>query len=407
MHVTVLDHQAEGWFVGRSRHCHDYLDAPAGASTTEWWAEILASRTPGAVVLPCNDVALEFVARRRDELVASGCRPIELDPAGILTALNKDATYERARALGISTPLTVRLADPGDIEAAEVTLELPFAVKPASSHELWQGLRRQPELFERWLAHPKGMVLERPGQLGQLVRPLLELGVEMLATEVIVGPDDGYCSYYSYLLPDGQPLVHFTKRKPRQYPIHFGEGTFHVTAWQSDVAELGLKLFQGLGLRGICNVEFKRDTRRGELRLVEINARLTASDALERLAGLDLPWIAYCRAIGAPVEVPETFPDGLCQWLPRRDLRAFRSYRAAGELSTAEWLRSLAHPQSFTVFAPGDPGPWLATLGRSARSLTRRLLGVARARQADRDTGALDPSARTGARRRGGPLVRS
>ncbi len=371
--VRVLDHRGEGWPVSRSRHCRRYLDTPADAEPSRWWLETLVAEGSGAVVFPCNDVGLELLARSADQLVAAGCRPIESDPAGLLTALDKESTYAAVRALGIDAPETVRISEPAGIEKAAATLEFPFAVKPVSSHRFWRALGSRPELTAMWLARPKGAVVADLAGLDELVGPLVEAGIEMLATEVIVGPDAGYCSYYTYLLEDGEPLFHFTKRKPRQYPIHFGEGSFHVTEWQPEVAELGLAVCRGLGLRGICNVEFKWDERRGALRIVESNPRLTASDALERKAGLDLPWIAYRRALGQRVEIPSRFPDGLCQWLPRRDLKAFRSYRQAGELSTRDWLRSLAHPQSFTVFQADDPVPSLVLAARTAKAAARRL----------------------------------
>lgn len=371
--VNVLDDRGEGSLVARSRHCRHYADTPSGLSTPAWWLDVLRSRAGGAVVFPCSDTALEFLARNRQELESAGCLPIEADGDALLLALDKEATYARARALGVPAPKTIRLGAPEDVELALAALTFPFAVKPTSAHRFWQALRGDRELLAAWLAHPKGLVVEDERSFRAAVRPLTGLGIEVLATEVVVGPDSEYSSYYTYLDPDGEPLVHFTKRKTRQYPIHFGQGTFHMTAWLPDVAELGLQLCLGLGLRGICNVEFKRDSRTGELQLIECNARLTASDALERKAGLDLPWIAYLRAVGDPVTAPATLHYGDHQWLPLVDLKAFRAYRRAGELTTAAWLRSLAHRQTFTVFDPSDLGPIYASAVARTRSTTRRL----------------------------------
>jgi len=371
--VCVLDDHGEGHLVARSRYCHRYLDSPDGISTPQWWLDILGEQGRGAVVFPCNDTGLEFLARNRAALERAGCLPIEADGDALLVALDKEATYRRARELGVSAPRSVRVRRSSDIAAAAAGLEFPFAVKPASAHRFWQEVRGHPGLLAAWLEHPKGMVVEDGERFLDLVEPLVALGIEVLATEVVVGPDSAYCSYYTYLDPDRQPLLHFTKRKLRQFPIHFGQGTFHLTEWLPDVADLGLRLCRGLGLRGICNVEFKRDSRTGDLRLIECNARLTASDALERSAGLDLPWIAYSRAIGAPVTVPSRFADGLCQWLPVADLKALRSYRRVGELSASAWAASLVHPQSFTVFDPSDLGPTRASLVQRMGSLRVRL----------------------------------
>lgn len=379
--VNVLDHQGEARLVARSRYCHRYLDTPPGTSTATWWLDHLRTEGRGAVVFPCNDVGLEFLARNQSELVAAGCLPIEADGEALLVALDKEATYRRAREVGVPAPSTVHIRALDDAVNAADTLDFPFAVKPASAHRFWETLQEHPDVLATWLDHPKGIVLRDREQFLRVVEPLVALEIEVLATEVVVGPDDLYCSYYTYLDPDGEPLFHFTKRKPRQFPIHFGNGTFHITEWQPDVVELGLRLCRGLGLRGICNVEFKRDSRNGELRLIECNARLTASDPLERRAGVDLPWIAYSRAIGQPVTVPSRFPDGLCLWLPLGDLRAFRSYRRAGELTTTAWLGSLAHRQSFTVFDLADLGPVSSIVARRAKSLLPRLVRASAGRR--------------------------
>ena len=379
--VTVLDDHGEGHLAAKSRHCHRYLDTPLDASSSQWWLDVLSKEGAGAVVFPCSDVGLEFLARNRLDLVNAGCLPIEADGDALITALDKEATYRRARALGISAPSTVRIRTSDDLALAVSDLEFPFGVKPASQHRFWEALRRNPALFAAWLDHPKGVVLDDKEQLLRLVEPLVELGIEVLATEVVVGPDDNYCSYYTYLDASGLPLFHFTKRKPRQYPIHFGQGTYHVTKWLPDVADVGLRMCQGLGLRGICNVEFKRDSRTGELRLIECNARLTATDALERKAGLDLPWIAYTRAIGTTDVVASEFKDGLCQWVPLLDLKALVAYRRAGELTTTKWITSLARRQSFATFDLGDLGPSVASARARVKSLASR---IPRASQASR-----------------------
>jgi D-aspartate ligase len=378
--VHVLDHRGEGSVVARSRHCAHYLDTPPGADTTEWWMQTLVAQAPGAVVFPGNDPGLELLALRSGELVRAGCLPVRAAGEAVLASLDKEATYERARAVGVPAPRTVRVLTEGDIGHAAADLTFPFALKPVSSHRFWDDIRPHHDLFSAWLSHPKGVVVRDREQLDAAAGPLASLGVEILATEVVVGPDAGFSSYYTYLTEDDAPLFHFTKQKTRQYPIHFGAGTFHTTAWDPETAELGLRLVRGLGLRGIANVEFKRDVRHGTLCLIECNPRLTATDALERRVGLDLPWIAYQDAIGRRPSPPGPFAYGRRQWLPRQDLRAFLAYRRAGELNTTQWLRSLAGPLSFAALDPTDMGPIAAMARRSVGSWMRRH-GPSRARE--------------------------
>ena len=69
---------------------------------------------------------------------------------------------------------------------------------------------------------PKGAVVHDERELDATLRTVLAAGVDVLVTEIIPGGDDRYCSYYSHLDEQGEPLLHFTKRKPRQYPIGCG-----------------------------------------------------------------------------------------------------------------------------------------------------------------------------------------
>src|SRR5207245_547909 len=132
---------------------------------------------------------------------------------------------------------------------------------------------------------------------------------------------------------EGQPLVHFTKRKLRQYPVTFGWGCFHETAWEPEAAELGLRFFQGIGLRGLGNVEFKRDVRDGRLKLIECNPRLTAANELVRLAGHDFARLAYERAAGRDGPTMGSFREGLYFWYPFMDTRACLSLRRQRKLT--------------------------------------------------------------------------
>ena len=72
-------------------------------------------------------------------------------------------------------------------------------------------------------------------------------GVDVLLMELIPGPDSDLCSYFTYIEEDGEALFHFTKRVIRRFPAGMGSGCYHITSWNSDLMELGLKLFRQVG----------------------------------------------------------------------------------------------------------------------------------------------------------------
>ena len=114
-----------------------------------------------------------------------------------------------------------------------------------------------------------------------------------------------------------------------------------------------------MGLRGLGNVEFKRDARDGRLKLIECNHRFTAATGLLRAAGADLPLFVYNRLLERPLPQIEGYRTGLTMWYPMRDLRAFLAYRRQGELSTFAWLRSIIGRHHYPVTSASDPRPAL------------------------------------------------
>jgi predicted ATP-grasp superfamily ATP-dependent carboligase len=276
--------------------------------------------------------------------------------------LDKGRQYDLARQVGVDTPHTVTVRSAEDAAAAADAIGFPCALKPVHSH-----------LFARhFSARAKLWVVHDHAELARTLADMVELGLEMLVTEIIPGPDDAHTSYYGYLDENGESLLHFTKRKLRQRPPRFGLGTYHVSEWSEETAEAGLRFLKGVGLRGIAAVEFKRDPRDGKLKLMECNHRLTLATELLRIAGIDVARLIYNRLLGREVPRADGFRDGVRLWLPLDDLRALRAYRRSGEWTTGRWLRSVAYRQHFPVLRLDDPQPALLEYARIGRRALRR-----------------------------------
>ena len=363
--VHALGDGAGGSLVESSKYLSSYVPVSSSSAAADEWMTWLRTGPRGAVLLPCSDGALQFLAEHRAELVGMGYHPAAGADEVTLAMLDKELTYELARQVGVPAPRTAAVQTMEELRAAAAGMDFPCALKPRHSH-----------LFARTF-DGKALIAQDAAELETAFEATSEAGLDMIVTEIIPGDDDRYCSYYSYLDDDGTPLFDFTKRKPRQNPPGFGLGTFHVTEWVPDAAELGRRFFTGIGLRGLGNVEFKRDSRDGQLKIIECNPRFTAGDPLVQRAGIDLATMTYRRALGLPVTAPTSFRSGVRQWHPMEDLYAFRAYRAAGKLSTAAWLRSVLPPVGLPMFDRGDLRPTLVYLSgfsrRAARAVGRRV----------------------------------
>jgi D-aspartate ligase len=348
--------------VRHSRHVDRYVDLGSDDGVQQRWLDWLTSEAlPDSVVLPCSDEGLELVARNRAALVESGLVPIEADDATLLDMLDKERTHELALAHGIAVPPTYTVKNADELRAAVEQIGFPCALKPLHAHE-----------FRRVFGF-KGFVVDSWSELETFYLLSEGAGVEMELTELVRGPDR-YHSGYVYLDESGEPLFTFTKQKLRQYPVNFGAGVYHVMDWDDEVAELTLRFSQSIGLRGLVNVEFKRDSRDGRLILIEANHRFTASTALHLAAGLDVPLFVYNRLTGAPLpHVGRPYGEGKTLWYPLDDYRAFKEYRRREELSTFAYLRSIMRPQHFPLASMSDPGPFMAALEQRLAGLWRRI----------------------------------
>lgn len=354
--VTVLGTSNDP--VGHSRACAEFVDLGSGDGVQDRWLEWLTDRRQdGAVVLPYSDDALELSARHRATLFELGYRPAELDPEVTLAMLDKDRTYELARRIGVPTPRTA-VSRPGD----DVNVADGVRCRVRSSHGTRTSSRGTSGCARRHSTPTTG-TSSRPN-----LERLGALGLEM----IIPGDEDAFQSFYGYFDDRGEPLLQATKQRLRQYPPHFGLATYHMMSRDPDAIAAGMRFCQGVKLRGIGVVEFKRDSRDGELKLIECNARFTAATELVRHSGIDLARLAYERALGRRVAPVRDYRVDVHMWHPIEDVRGALALRKEGELTAGRWLRSLLHRQHFPIWSWRDPMPTVSNLRLRARNLTRR-----------------------------------
>jgi len=245
-----------------------------------------------------------------------------------------------------------------DLAALRGHVVYPVAVKPVQSHKFAAVFRKK--LF---------LVENGDDTLADKVRQAWKHGIDVFVVEMIPGPDSQLSSYYTYRTAEGENLFHFTKSVIRRWPVNRGNACYHKTGWLPDTAAAGAKFFAAVGLRGLGNIEFKRDPRDGKLKIIEVNARFTAAQELVRRAGVPIDLIVYCHLTGQPVPRVKQSAKDLRYWYPLRDFLGFLELRGRGELSLVGWLKSIATTAHvFPLVSLRDPAP---ILGASLAILKR------------------------------------
>lgn len=343
-----------------SRYCRG-IGVPGRGPAEDVWTRFLlgpaSDHLVGSVLLACSDPGLRVIAGNRDALLTR-YKLDACEPGPQLLMLDKLSTYQHAAMAGVPTPGFWVAQTREQIMAVRRELVFPLMVKPRLSH-----------LFEQRFGSKYVMVADL-SQLLDAFETTSAAGIDVLLMEWIPGADDRLCSYYTYVDEEGTALFDFTKRIIRRYPTGMGTASYHITDWVPEIVPLAKRLLKEVGLRGVANLEFKWDQRDGQYKLIECNARFTASNALVASSGCDVASFVYNRLVGRSQPLPGGFRWGLRLWDPIRDFWAFMELRKRGELTTGQWLRSLLHRQMFPYFNWSDPLPAIA---RATKPLRRWL----------------------------------
>ncbi len=362
--VLGLENQ---WHPGMlSRFCHPILspDPVLREDDALRFLQELGHAIGGrSVLLPTTDAFVTFVANHRSELQDT----YEFNVSDVVHSLtDKGQQYRLAAGLGIPTP---RTAFPGeqDVEEIAADMEYPCILKPCQSH-LWLRFVGT-HSTKSW---GKAIEVHSGSELVQTYREVSRSGLPFMVQETIPGRDDQLFGLFTYLDRTSQPLAVLTKRKLRQSPRGYGVGSIHVSVRVPEVAELGLRLLQGLKFSGLAGVEFKRDARDGKFKLIEINPRSIAITQQAVVCGVDIPFVAYRDCLGERVEPNSSFREGV-KWINvPKDLASFPEYHRAEGLDLITYVQSWRGPRCFAYFVWDDPLPGLAYMNRFVNLMVRK-----------------------------------
>jgi len=312
-------------------------------------------------VVPASDQFALFIARNRATL-SRHYSFVVVDTATAELIANKRTQYEYAETAKVPLPRTVHVATIDDVERARDIVAYPCIIKPVYS-DLWREYRDLQGLHQ-W---KKLAVVASPQELLDAYRRMSESGLEFLLQEFVPGDDDQIFNVFFYLDQDSNVLAALARQKLRQWPVEQGSGCYLVSVHAPELIRQATTLLQSLDYCGLADVEFKRDARDGQYKLMEINIRCATHVSMAIDLGMDFPYIAYRHALGLPVTVDEDYEAGR-YWLDiGQDFRSFLYSRVRGRIGLGAWLASVMRARSFAYFASDDLKPWLARLWELAR----------------------------------------
>ncbi len=349
----------------KSRFCHPVLSPNPVYEPENLVAVLLAKNkkcTEPPVLLPASDAYAQFISRFREQLQTAFL--FILPPPDLLDAiLDKRRQYELAEQFGIPIPQTYYPQNMADVQEIAGLLTYPVFIKPNIGY-LWR------EKF----GPIKGCKVYNADELRQSCDKFFPSGLQVMVQVIIPGPSTNLYGVCVYMSSQGEPLLVFTKHKIRQYPTEFGVGTLVESLRYPELVDLGLHFLKSIGYRGICSIEFKKDERDGQLKLIELNPRLWKHNILASDCGMNFPLVEYQDLTGHAPPASTTFREGVRWWDSRADFKSFYEYYKRGELSIPHWVSSWIGAESHPLFALDDLGPFYKSIDDIAKRLPMYLL---------------------------------
>ena len=320
---------------------------------------LMSVKDENPVLITSSDRMVAFMARHRETL-AEYFR-FNIPGTGLLESLNdKKKETVLIAGIGIAVPETVQELPPDPVELAK-RLRFPILFKPAS--------------FEAKRVFPKKneQVMDS-GELERFYSKYAEAIPELLAQEVIPGPDGlswvSSCTFDS----NHEMLDCGIKQKISMYPPHFGGSTFAVSASNDEVYELTRRVGNELEYVGHAGIEFRWDKRDKEYKYIECNPRMPENVEFDEYCDMPTVWNSYQVALGND---PRMSPNMQREGVYYLDLDGdLRGRLADGESLFAilvSYLKILHRRRKGPSFAWDDPRPGFVVAWRSVGSLARRI----------------------------------
>jgi predicted ATP-grasp superfamily ATP-dependent carboligase len=210
-------------------------------------------------------------------------------------AASKSATVSLANELNIPAPISIKLNKISDLQ--EIKLSYPLVVKGIFSSGFVKYANNYQEL-EYWVKEITKLQKELP-----------------LIQEYISGEGYGFFGLFN----KGSPRAFFMHKRIREYPVSGGPSTCAKSIFDKRILDYGLTIMKKLKWHGVGMVEFKKDIKDGNFKIMEINPKFWGSLDLAIASGVDFPYLLYKMLLNGDIKPVYNYKIGLKYMWPFPD----------------------------------------------------------------------------------------
>lgn len=345
----VTDQDSVG-IARASKYCRSFIRSP-NYSDEEAYVEFLLDLADKRdlqdwTLFPTDDEQVKVLSRYR-EILGKKYRVWTQEWDRISILYSKDLFYKYVSSLGLNSPDTSQIESIEQLD--DLDLNFPIIIKPSVKENFYRRFRQKAiecrNLHEIREVFRKSADITPPGQL--------------LIQERIPGQGENQYSLAG-LFKDGEPVFFITARRVRQHPMDFGHASTYVELSECDeLVEPSLKLMRSTGYSGVCEIEFIKDPRTSEYRILEVNPRFWGWHTITRVCGVNLPVMLYNQIYESQHKIPDRCLKG--NWIKTlTDLPVGISLVFKGKLPLMKFIKQHCGASENATFRLEDPLPFFA-----------------------------------------------
>jgi len=369
-HVSVCcidcDSKGSGFrtIYGRGYVCPNPDNDPA--AWLKFMIELARKTQRPPVLIPAADQFVSAIADHADKLsdVFLFCHKAIATQALLAT---KERQYDVAIKHGMPVSRTRFVKDVDDLLQFASTADSPYLLKPVHARHWECAPANHP------LQGARVVLAESVNDLIAKYKLAAQINPQLVVQEVIQGPDTAKLVYLSCYGNDGRRLGACLVRELRTFPMHFGSASVVEPLLDPEVDAICDRFLRSLTYAGICEIELKRDSRDGQVKMIEANPRYSVTADAAPYAGVPLGWLHYLDLIGYSTAPVTPHERNFRHIVLRRDFPTVGNYIRAGLLSWRSLLLSYRPPVAFYDFNIWDWRNSAATLRFLARVVVGRI----------------------------------
>ncbi|HEX6983581.1 MAG TPA: ATP-grasp domain-containing protein [Balneolaceae bacterium] len=271
-------------------------------------------------------------------------------PEMVKKILNKLLFCRLCEEYDLPAPESVEVSQLDELKKAKKRLKAPFIIKPAHTYYWYH------KDFSKIIGnYQKAFIFQNFDEVEAFYKKISKINPNVVLQEYVVGDDHQLFDVNLHINQKGEIDSYAIAQKMRVYPPKAGWGCYVKTIFDEELLEICKRIIAKLELKGMMNIQFKRDERTNQPKLIEMHPRTSIFDFLGTAAGQNIPLKYYSSLTGIQIGESKQYQTDIKYINIARDLRLLIRHRKDYGLSLMEWMKSYSGVSVYDGMMLKDP----------------------------------------------------